>query len=113
MSTYDEVERKFLPLEDEAPAGVGHKVVVPIGIAVGTSVLDSPTMGETWTASTSILLASGVLGNVIFCFFCARSPFGWSPTLFNTLIGIFGASLVGMQRPLVVVLLVALFRLVE
>ena len=37
----------MLPLCEDFEAGVGHEVVVQIGILVGIFVEDSPTMGET------------------------------------------------------------------
>ena len=47
MHLYDKAERLFLSLEDDALAYVGCKVAVPTRMAVGSSVVDSPTMAET------------------------------------------------------------------
>ena len=63
-----------------------------MGIAVGTSVEDSPTIGETpCTGSRSIPMTSGLLGKMVLTFLAGLSPSGCTPVLFKTLAGLGGA----------------------
>ena len=48
---------------------LGCEVVVPTGMEVGTSVVDSPTIGDTpCTGSRSIPITSGLIGTVVLTF---------------------------------------------
>ena len=80
----------YLPLEaDVSGLLLSLEVVVPVGKTPGTSVDDSPTIGETlWALSKSMPMTSRLFSNVVFCFFVTRSPSGGSATLFSMFNGL-------------------------
>jgi len=64
-----------------------------MGTTVGTSVEDSPTIGD--ILSTSMPTISGLFGIIVFCFFGARSSSCGSEVLFSTVIGLAAIGLGG------------------
>ena len=74
-----------LPLCVDPSSCEGREAAVPTGIVMGILVVDSPAVGETWITVLSSMLAFGVLGIVVFCFFYAAPSSVWTPILFSKL----------------------------